>query len=48
MLCEGCLEDIRAENHKRPKTLRDEIAEEVTDLLGDDTDGAQTMMDDWE
>jgi hypothetical protein len=48
MLCEGCLDELRSENRKRPQTLRDQIAEEVTDLLGDDTDGAQSMMDDWE
>ncbi len=46
MLCEGCLEDIREENARRPQTERDEIAREVTELLGDDADGAQTMMDD--
>lgn len=45
MLCEGCLEDIRAENARRPQTERDLIAHEVTELLGDDLDGAQTMMD---
>ena len=47
MLCEGCLEDIREENAKRPRTQRDEIAREVTELLGDDLDGAQSMMDDF-
>lgn len=46
MLCEGCLEDIRDENARRPQTERDEIAREVTELLGDDIDGAQTTMDD--
>ena len=46
MLCEGCLEDIRHENDRRPQTERDEVAREVTELLGDDLDGAQTMMDD--
>lgn len=46
MLCEGCLEEIRAENDRRPQTERDEIAHEITELLGDDIDGAQTMMDD--
>jgi len=45
-LCEGCLEEIRDENERRPQTERDEIAREITELLGDDTDGAQTMMDD--
>lgn len=48
MLCEGCLEELRAENSARPKTLRDQMAREVTELLGDDLDGAQTMMDDYE
>ena len=46
MLCEGCLEDIREENARRPATERDEIAQEVTELLGDDLDGAQAMMED--
>ena len=35
-------------NAKRPKSERDEIAREVTELLGDDIDGAQVMMDDLE
>ena len=48
MLCEGCLEDIRDENEARPKTFRDEIAQEITHLLGDDYDGAQTTMDDFQ
>ena len=47
MLCEGCLEEMRAENARRPQREHDEIAREVTDLLGDDLDGAQTMMDDF-
>ena len=47
MLCEGCLEDIRAENADRPTSQRDEIARVVSDLLGDDLDGAQSMMDDF-
>lgn len=46
MLCEGCLEEIRFENSKRPQTERDAVAREVTELLGDDIDGAQAMMDD--
>lgn len=45
-LCEGCLEDIREDSARRPQTERDEIAETITDLLGDDIDGAQSMMDD--
>lgn len=47
-LCEGCLEEIRFENSKRPQTERDGIAREVAELLGDDIDGAQAMMDDLE
>ncbi len=47
MLCEGCLEDIRDSNARRPKTLRDEYAELVTELLGEDLEGAQSMMDDF-
>jgi hypothetical protein len=46
MLCEGCLEELRAENAGRPQTERDEIARELTELLGSDIDGAQAMMDD--
>ena len=46
MLCEGCLVDIRAENARRPKTERDEIARLVTELLGDDVDGAESFMED--
>lgn len=40
MLCEGCLEEIRALNTARPLTERDTLAKEITDLLGDDIDGA--------
>ena len=46
MLCEGCVEDIRAENAKRPDSERDEVARLVTELLGDDLDGAQSFMED--
>ena len=46
MLCEGCLEDIRSENAARPKTERDQIARLVTNLMGDDLDGAQSLMED--
>ena len=46
ILCEGCLEDIRAENARRPQTERDEVARQVTELMDGDLDGAQTMMDD--
>ena len=41
MLCEGCLEDMRAENDRRPLTERDEVANQITQLLGDDIDGAK-------
>ncbi len=50
MLCEGCLEDVRLENEKRARKglliERDEQAREITELLGDDLDGAQSTMDD--
>jgi hypothetical protein len=46
MLCEGCLEELRAENAKREPTERDEQAQCVSELMGDDVDGAQTFMDD--
>lgn len=46
MLCEGCLEELREFNAQRPTTQRDEIARDVTELLGDDLDGAQSFMDD--
>ncbi len=46
MLCEGCLEDIRFANEGRADTQRDETARQITDLMGDDLDGAQGFMDD--
>ncbi|MBC8870481.1 MAG: hypothetical protein H8E44_13750 [Planctomycetes bacterium] len=46
MLCDRCLEDIRDENERCPTTVKDEIAREVTQLPGDDFDGAQAMMED--
>ena len=46
MLCEDCLESIRAQNSRRVRTERDEIADEVRKLMGDDDDGAQAFMDD--
>ncbi len=46
MLCEGCLEDIRSANEGRADTQRDETARQITDLMGDDLDGAQGFMDD--
>ncbi len=46
MLCEGCLEELEFDYKQRPKTLRDEMAEAVNELLGDDIDGAQSMMED--
>ncbi len=53
MLCggvdgSGCLDSIRAENRKRKPTLRDEAADIITDLMGDDIDGAEAFMDDLE
>ncbi|WP_145057965.1 hypothetical protein [Lignipirellula cremea] len=48
MLCQECLEEVRQEYNLRPKTTRDEMAKEIGDLLGDDIDGAQSMMDDFE
>ena len=45
-LCEGCLEDIRHENSKRPQTERDDVARTISELMGDDIDGAQVFMDD--
>ena len=46
MLCEGCLEDLRHENSKRPSTGRDEVARQITELMGGDYDGAQAFLDD--
>ena len=46
MACEECLEDLRYQHSQRPKTGRDEMGDIVSDLMGDDIDGAQTMMDD--
>lgn len=48
MLCEGCLEEIRHENSKRPATDRDLMAKEISELLDGDIDGTQSMMDDLE
>jgi hypothetical protein len=50
-LCEtsdggGCLGAIRAENAHRKPTGRDLKAAILTELLGDDTDGAEAMMED--
>jgi hypothetical protein len=52
MLCggpdgSGCLAEVRAENARRTPTFRDEAAALVTDLLGDDLDGAQALMEDF-
>lgn len=46
MLCEGSLEEIRASNARRLRTERDEIADQIPDLMGDDIDGAQAFIDD--
>lgn len=48
MLCEGCLEEIRAQKARRKSTFRDAVASEVTSLMGDDLDGAQSFMEDME
>lgn len=45
-LCEGCLDDVRAEAKRRGKTVRDERAAVIADLLGDDIDGAEALMED--
>ena len=51
MLCDnstndGCLSSIRREKERREKTKRDEAAEVLSEMLGDDVDGAEAMMDD--
>lgn len=51
MLCDnptkdGCLSEVRRENDRRKPTLRDEAAALVTELMGDDLDGAEAFMDD--
>jgi hypothetical protein len=51
MLCDnpsrdGCLSDIRRANDKRTPTMRDEAAALVSDLMGDDVDGAEAFMED--
>ena len=45
MLCEGCLEEIREQKSRRPETERDEVARQITELMGDDLDGAQAFID---
>jgi hypothetical protein len=51
MLCggcdgSGCLEEIRHENAKRTPTFRDEMAEMISLINGDDVDGMEADMDD--
>ena len=51
MLCvgcdgSGCLPEVRAANARRKPTFRDEAGALVMDLMGDDIDGAESMMDD--
>jgi hypothetical protein len=51
MLCvgpdgSGCFTEIREDSKKRPPSLRDLAAAEISDLLGDDVDGAESLMDD--
>ncbi len=44
----GCFTEIRDQSRKRPVSLRDMAAAEISELLGDDVDGAQSLMDDFE
>jgi hypothetical protein len=53
MLCggpsgEGCLEEVRAENAKRKRSPRDDMASMSRMLNGDDVDGMDADMDDME
>ena len=53
MLCDlpdgsGCLSMIREENARRQHTRRDKQATVITELLGDDLDGAQALMENLE
>jgi hypothetical protein len=53
MLCggpsgEGCLEEIRHENAKRKRTVRDDAAAVTRMMNGDDVDGMAADMDDFE
>ena len=42
----GCLEEIRPDADRRKPSFRDDAAELIADLLGDDLDGAQAMFED--
>jgi hypothetical protein len=44
----GCLVELRRDAARREPTRRDEAASVVSDLLGDDMDGAESMMDDFD
>jgi hypothetical protein len=51
MLCggpagEGCLQEVRAENARRKRTFRDEAADIIAVLNGDDADGMQADFED--
>ena len=51
MLCdgpsgEGCLSVIRAENKRRKPTFRDDVADIISMMNGDDVDGMQTDFED--
>jgi hypothetical protein len=51
MLCggpsgEGCLQEIRYENAKRQRSFKDDAADVVRLLNGDDVDGMEADMDD--
>jgi len=47
-LCQECLEEVRQDLTMRPPTERDLLGREVSEMMGDDIDGAQTTMDDLE
>ncbi len=52
MLCgggsgDGCLEEIRHQNAKRKRTFRDEAAEIIRFMNGDDVDGMESDFDDF-
>jgi hypothetical protein len=42
----GCLPELRADAAMRKPTFRDEAATIISDLLGDDLDGARAMFED--
>jgi hypothetical protein len=53
MLCggcdgSGCLEEIRHQNAQRKRTFRDDAADVVAMINGDDVDGMESDMDDFD